>query len=148
MGRFKYTDNENLPRGNTLDPIIHSALIIVQSACMTSNEVEYTCVLTDVNLPEPVRFLFTVDSQQWRVTGLKRLETILQTTDDALEQAKAVVWMVLGDDFDNLCYGIQVRDIPQRLGRPIKYDLHIDSTGRLDFTHFGYDLPPEEDTED
>jgi hypothetical protein len=149
MGRrFTYTDNEDLVRGSTLDPIKHRAYIRAYSATIIdTRDVKYVFTLEDEkNLSKSIAISLIVRFQEWRVIHLNKLETL--PTSNPLQDVEAEVWTVLGNDFDELCYGIRFKDIPQRLGRPIEFDLHIDASGELDCTHYGYDLPLEEDKED
>jgi hypothetical protein len=151
MGRFRYSDdNEHLVRGGNLDPIIHSAKLEVESATVTdTGDVEYILTLTDKNLLEgSITFsLVVAKPQESRVTSVTKVQK--PAISNPPEQAEATVWTVLGNnDLDELCYGIQIKDIPQRLGRSIiEFDLNIDAANHLDFTHRWYDIPLEEGTE-
>jgi hypothetical protein len=144
--KFTYKDNEDIDRGDTLDPIKDSALIHVISVNYSNTEIEYICKLTDMNLEKPVTFSFTINRQESRVVSVKKLENHVET--NKREQAQIQVWTVLGNnDTKELLYGIHLND-KQRLPRIIEWDLYIDGFGELDYTHLAHDLPPYADTKD
>jgi hypothetical protein len=80
------------------------------------------------------------------VINLQKLQTP-PTSNPPEEQVRASVWIALGNDYNELLYGIRVED-PQRLPHTIEWDLYIDALGKLNYTHRWHDFSPEEDIED
>ena len=139
MGRFTYIEDPDRARDSE-DLIVHNARIKVLSVKVNDIGIEYICRLTDINLEEPVTFCFTVDSRDWQVVSIAKIEE--SVASNHLEEVKTNVPEVWGYPDDALCYGVQMEDIPQRLGRPIEWDLLILPSGDIDYTHFRYNDPP------
>ena len=140
--RFTYVENADLVRGMDLDEIVNNATLDILSSEVNHKSIYYVCTLTDMNLPQPITFGLTVNSQQRRVTKIeKRTPTLVSGSfENRKEVVKAKVWLTLGNDFGELCYGIRIKDA---LIYTIEFDVNIDTSGEISYSHHGFDNPDE-----
>ncbi len=135
--RFTYVENADLVRGMDLDEIVSNATVDVLTADINNKSIHYLCTLTDINIPQAITFLLIVNAQQRRVTSIEKRTHVVS---DPLEDIKAKVWLTLGNDFGDLCYGIRIKE--ERI-HVIEFDVTIDASGEISYSHRGFDNPDE-----
>ena len=139
MGRFTYVENPEKERDSFFDLIINSAYIKVLSARVNDQgDMESVVTLSDMNLPGgAITLRLIVNTQQRRVTSVEKTTT--PVASKTLKEVKIEIHSVLGNDLDELCYGLALEEA---MGLKKEFEIIVRPSGKIDYFDYGDDDLP------